>query len=492
MKRDLDRASKERFDVIIIGGGIIGAGIARDAALRGLRVLLVEKDDFAAGTTSRSTRLIHGGLRYLRTFQFGLVRQDLREREILLKIAPHLVQRLKFIIPLLRSQPYYRLTLPFGLYLYDLLVWNRDVPRRQHLSVNKTLKLEPALAEIQDLIGSYVYQDCQAVRMERLCMENLVAAAESGACVINHAAANSLALHGAKVSSLDFHDQLSGETRRAEGTIVINAAGHWADYVWQKLKVQGTVGLRRTKGIHLLTRKIAENAVVLFARSDGRLFFVIPWGENSLIGTTDTDYRGDPDNVQAEAKDIEYLVNETRHYFPQFSQGDVFYAMAGLRPLVEAKRKAASDTSRAHRIIDHSRAGGPDGLITVLGGKITAYRGIAEETVDLVCRKLGRRENSTTATRLLPGAEPGRIDPYSAAIDITQQVKYAVEEEEALTVEDFLLRRSSAGLAPSQGLDILERVAAEMGKLLGWSDRDTVAQIESYRKLALIRSEAPK
>jgi glycerol-3-phosphate dehydrogenase len=527
LKRDLSRIAGETFDLIIIGGGIVGAGIARDAALRGFRILLVEKEDFASGTTSRSTRLIHGGLRYLLSFQFGLVRQDLREREILLKIAPHLVHRIRFVIPLLRDQTFYRVTLPFGLFLYDILASDKNIPHWERLSRSKTLAVEPALAGISGLTGSCLYYDGQAVEMERLCLENLVTAADQGACILNHAAASGLLTQDGKVSGLEVKDTLTEQTYTTKSGIVINAAGHWADLVWQNLRVKSSATLRKTKGIHLFTRKISDNALVLFAKSDGRLFFVIPWGDYSLIGTTDTDYNGDPDAVFADAADVNYLVTETRHYFPDFGPTDICYTMAGLRPLVAAQKKAASDTSRAHKLLDHGKIAGPEGLITVMGGKITAYRAIAEETIDLVCKKRGQSIKCATVSIPLPGgaasqpeksrrlaAEIGLtadIEAHLASIygsrtanildlvrtdnklgqpvaagskDILAQIKYAVEQEEALTVSDYLLRRSDAGLGPSQGLDVLDTVVLEMGNLLGWSDSERQVQAQSYRRQA--------
>ncbi|UCB43629.1 MAG: glycerol-3-phosphate dehydrogenase/oxidase [Dehalococcoidales bacterium] len=529
MKRDFGKLKGENFDLIVVGGGIVGAGIARDAALRGLHTLLVEKEGFAHGTTSRSTRLIHGGLRYLRTLQFKLVRQDLREREILLKIAPHLVHRLQFVIPALRSEPFYRFSLPFGLYLYDILAKGSSLPRWRRFSRQKTLDLEPSLVDIDGLVGSYLYYDCQAEFMERLCLENVLSAAENGACILNHAAAMNLLTKNGTAQGIEVKDTLTGENYVANGRMVLNAGGHWADLMWDKLNINSTDRLRRTKGIHLLTRKVSNNALVLFAKSDGRLFFVIPLGEYSLIGTTDTDYANDLDTVYASSSDVKYLVTEMRHYFPQFGQDDIYYAMAGLRSLVASENKAASDTSRAHKLVDHEQKNGKKGFITVLGGKITAYRSIAEEALDLVCKKFGVQAPCITADTPLPGAPavpaqdieqatqqhglPLETVAYLATLygsrfsvvlnyvsadkrlgqpivascrDILAQIKYAVDEEEAMTLSDFLLCCTNIGLGQSQGLDAIETVAREMGLLLGWSKTEEQDQIESYRALAAL------
>ncbi len=539
MKRDFTRLKGETFDLIVVGGGIVGAGIARDATLRGLHTLLVEKEDFAYGTTSRSTRLIHGGLRYLRTMQFKLVRDDLIERKILLTIAPHLVHRLKFIIPSLRSEPFYRYTLPLGLSLYDIMATGYTLHRWQRLSQQETLKQEPGLAEINGLVGSFLYYDCQAEFMERLCLENVLSAADKGACILNHAMATKLWMKDDTVSGIQIKDALTGENYTASGRMVLNAGGHWADMVWDKFDIKSKDKLRRTKGIHLFTKKVAENALVLFAKSDGRLFFVVPWGDYSLVGTTDTDYTDDPDAVYATASDVKYLVTEMRHYFPRFSEDDIYYTIAGLRPLVAVENTAASNTSRAHKLVDHERENGIKGFITVLGGKITAYRGIAEEVTNLVCKKFGKQVPCTTAHTLLQGmpavqnqdveqaaqqnslplatvtylvAQYGsRFDSVlnyvradkqlgqaicASGPDILAQIKYAVDEEEAKTLNDFMLRRTNIGWSPTQGRDAIEPVAREMGTLLGWGAGERQKQIESFRSFAALgqrfRTEAVK
>jgi glycerol-3-phosphate dehydrogenase len=523
MKRDFNRLKEENFDLIVVGGGIIGAGIARDASLRGLHTLLVEKEDFAYGTTSRSTRLIHGGLRYLRTMQFKLVRHDLIERKILLRIAPHLVHELKFVIPALRSEPFYRYTLHLGLTLYDIMATGYTVHRWRHLSQKETLRQEPGLAKIEGLTGSFLYYDCQAEFMERLCVENVLSAADKGACILNHATATELLMEGDKVSGITIRDTLTGDDYTANGRMVINAGGHWADLVWQEFYVINKDKLRRTKGIHLFTKKVSENALVLFAKSDGRLFFVVPWGNYSLIGTTDTDYTGDPDAVYATASDVKYLVTEMRHYFPQFSEQDVYYAMAGLRPLVASENKAASNTSRAHKLVDHELENGIKGFITVLGGKITAYRGIAEEVTDLVCKKFKKHAPCTTTHTPLQGLPMVQnqdiekaaqqynlpletvkylVDVYGARFsrvldyvrddkrlgkpicdggpDIIAQIQYSIDEESAMTLSDFLLRRTNIGWTPMQGRDAVDAVASEMGLLLGWSIWERQKQIDKY------------
>ncbi len=529
MRRDFDKVAAETFDIIVVGGGIIGAGIARDAALRGIRTLLLEKDDFGCGTTSRSSRLIHGGLRYLRRLELGLVRQDLRERDVLLRIAPHLVHNMPFVIPVSRSGYAQRLALPLGLLAYDLLYPKKSLPSHRRLSRRETLDLEPNL-QVDGLVGSYLYYDCQAPFVERLCLENVLDAADNSSVVLNHAKVTGFVRSGSAVSGVQVQDMVSGETYEVRARMVVNASGHWVDSVSEMLGGKRKPMLRRTKGIHLLTPSVSQNAVVLFSLSDHRIFFVIPWEGCSLIGTTDTDYQGNLETVEADAEDVEYMLTGVQRVFPAIQSADVHYATAGLRSLAGSGGAKASNVSRNHKIVDHDTTDGIAGLISVLGGKITAYRAVAEQAVDLVCRKLRCREGCVTAEAPLPGApavpeqelqkaaEAGGLpvgtvthlaalygsrysqvlelashDPGAEKIicdhceDIFAQVRHAVEEEGALTVADFLLRRSAVGLMACQGLDAVGAVASEMGRLLGWSTDEQRAQVEAYQALASAR-----
>jgi len=521
MKRDFGNLARETFDLIVVGGGIIGVGIARDAVLRGLDTLLLEKEDFGYGTTSRSSRLIHGGLRYLRQLDFSLVRQDMRERETLLRIAPHLVHPLPFLIPVAR--PLDRVILPLGMRLYDLLSFDKTLPSCRRLSHRETLELEPGL-ELKGMVASYLYHDCQVSFPERLCLENALSAAEQGASVLNHAKVVRIMRDSDTVSGVEVQDCISGEVYQVTARLVVNAAGHWADCVWNKVCSNSKPMVRRTKGVHLLTSQISHNAVVQFAQADGRLFFIIPWEGYSLIGTTDTDYFGDLDAVYAGAKDVAYLLAEVRRTFPSMKMEDIFYTITGLRALAFSGSKRASDISRKHKLVDHERRDGTRGFISVIGGKLTGYRAIAQEAVDLVCQKLGLRASCGTSTASLPGAPsvpqktiaraaresglPLDTVVHLAALygsrfhqvldlagkdrqgmqsicphcrDILSQIWHAVKEEAALSVSDFLLRRSAVGLSPCQGLDAVDLVAKEMGKLLRWSSAEQQRQIESYR-----------
>ncbi len=527
MKRDFNAIAREKFDLIVIGGGIIGTGIARDAALRGIKTLLLEKEDFAYGTTSRSSRLIHGGLRYLRMFEFHLVQQDLREREVLLKIAPHLVHPFPFIIPI--TSPFYRVALGVGVSLYDLMSFHKSVPSRQYLSRRETLDMEPELAELPGLMGSYLYYDCQAPFTERLCIENVLSAVERGASIVNHAHVIGFLRDGNDMCGVEVQDALSGEVYKVRARLVVNAAGHWLDCVRDLLRGGPASTVRRTKGIHLLTPRLTKKALVLFSPSDGRLFFVMPWLDYTLIGTTDTDYSGDLDAVYADEKDVAYLLQGACQVFPKLRSEDIFYTTAGLRSLAYSGGEKPSDVTREHRVLDHKFRDGIEGLVSVLGGKITAYRAVAKDVVNVVCRKLRLKVPCTTAEIPLPGApavpqeavakaakENGLpvetvthlADLYGSRFlqvlklvrrdkrggqsicphcpDILAQVEHSVKEEGALTVSDFLLRRSTVGLSSCQGLDAVETAAQEMGRLLGWDATAQWQQIEAYRAQAAL------
>ena len=526
MKRDFNKLNGNVFDLIVVGGGIIGCGIARDAALRGLKTLLLDKEDFAYGTTSRSSRLIHGGLRYLRQFEFGLVRQDMREREVLLKIAPHLVHPLPFLIPLVKTSE--RFVMAAGTLLYDVLSFDKTLPSRKYFSRQETLRMEPDL-RMEGLRGAYRYYDCQVPFAERLCLENALAAADNGATVLNHVRVTGILKEGVTVTGVQVEDVLSGKVCRVTSRMVVNAAGHWMDALCSMAYGQTKRLVRRTKGIHLLTRRVNNNALVLFAKTDGRLWFVIPWQGYSLIGTTDTDYADDLDSIYANKADVYYLLAEARRLFPDLKVEDVFYTYAGLRSLADSGSDRPSNITRAHKLFDHEKTDGMKGFISVLGGKITGYRAIAEEVVDAVCRKLGNAAPCRTASIPLPGAPavpkeqiersvqesglPAETVAYLAGVygatsshvlglaqkdgrgkqalcphsrDILAQVWHAVNEECALTVSDFLLRRSACGLNHCQGLDAVETVAAEMSALLGWNPEERQRQITEYRNSAAL------
>ena len=317
------------FDVLIVGGGVIGAGVARDAALRGLRVALFEQADFGGGTTSGSTRLVHGGLRYLEMLDFALVRMDLRERETLLKIAPHLVKPLEFLVPWYGRRLFMRWRLRIGMLLYDLLSFDKSLPNHRWLSREQVAAAEPHLVS-DDLQGAASYYDAQVDLPERLCLENILDAREHGACAFNHTEVVA-ALRDAdgRVNGLRVRDVMSGETADVRGAIVVNAAGPWFDGVAARLASSPSSSsaaapaasrakrrVRTTKGVHVACPGVIERAVVLNSPIDGRLFFAIPWLGYTWVGTTDTDFDGDPGHARANADDVRYLMESVKRFLP--------------------------------------------------------------------------------------------------------------------------------------------------------------------------------
>ncbi|HEY7745423.1 MAG TPA: glycerol-3-phosphate dehydrogenase [Desulfuromonadales bacterium] len=509
--RDLQRLTERSHDVLIIGGGINGAGIARDLAMRGLRVALVEKGDFASGASSASTKLIHGGVRYLERFAFRLVFEACRERRILQLIAPHLVRPIPFFIPVYRDDPRSLAAIRTGMSLYDLLAMFRNTHPHSILDTEEALQREPALRP-EGLSGVALYWDC---RMDdaRLCLENILAARELGADIANYLEVTGFIKTAGRVRGVRVLDRETGQDLEVCAEVVVNTTGPWLDRLCS-LDGEATNKLRPTRGTHILVPRInrGEEALYLTAGRDDRLFFVIPWGELSLVGTTDVDDPGDPDLVAPTESDIEYLLSETaRHLHGRvLNRADVVAAFAGLRPLVAESTAAASRVSREHRLFESA-----SGLLSVGGGKYTTYRAVAAEVAGRVTERLGRGHGRSLTHRIpLPGGATGNFASYlhrevrnlsaeyglppaelagllslygsrtprlltllreepALARPIVEdspllavQVAYATDFEMARTPEDVLRRRTPLALQTGRGLRELEGVAALMSQRL--------------------------
>jgi glycerol-3-phosphate dehydrogenase len=391
-------------DVVIIGAGINGAGIARDAAMRGLKVLLIEKGEPGEGTTVASTRLIHGGLRYLEHFEFGLVHESLREREILLRIAPHLVRPLAIAIPIYKQSKRGWLTIRAGMILYDLLSWGKSLPRHRMLSRAETLNRWAGLNP-DGLIGSALYYDAQVEFPERLVMDNVLSAREFGAEVLTHTRVTKLVVEDGKVSGVEF---VREEGQFAEASVVINAAGPWIDQVLERVVVKSPKLIGGTKGSHIVVPPFPgapANAIYLEARSDGRPIFIIPWNKLYLIGTTDVRFEGDPDDVRCEPWEIDYLLSETNLALPgaHLTRDSIVDTYSGVRPLPVTNDKDEQSITRRHFIRQHPQL---PNLLSIVGGKLTTYRSLAEECVDLIFQKLGRDSlPCRTATEVIRASE---------------------------------------------------------------------------------------
>ena len=496
---------KTDFDVIVIGAGINGAGIARDAAMRGLSVLLVDKGDVGGGTSAASTRLIHGGLRYLEQFEFGLVRESLRERETLLRIAPHLVRPLPIVIPIYRDGERGRATIRAGMIAYDLLSWGKSLPRHRMLSARETLRQMTGL-RAEGLIGSAVYYDAQVEFAERLVLENVLAALEHGATVLTYTRVTDLLTLEKSLAGIKVKGNQADQFR---ATVVINAAGPWVDRLLDETnKNQRLIG--GTKGSHVVVAAFAgapESAVYLEAVSDRRPFFIIPWNGNYLIGTTDVRLEGDPDQVRTEDWEIDYLLKETNRAFPsaQLSRDRVLYTYAGVRPLPFTTNHNEQSITRRHFLREHPQF---KNLVSIVGGKLTTYRSLAEECLDLVLRKLGRGfTRSQTAEVPLPGtldfatvrreffperwlrvygSRAREIAELAKRLDVqdplTAEVVFSFEREFATTLADCFLRRTMIGLNSDLGLSQIEAAASAGRRYLGWTEDRAKREVEGYKQ----------
>jgi glycerol-3-phosphate dehydrogenase len=405
------------FDLLVIGGGINGAGIARDAAMRGLRVALVEKGDFASGTSSKSSKLIHGGIRYLQMGDLRLVHTACRERDLLRRrLAPHLVQPLAFLFPVYSGDPVGLLALTAAMWLYDTLATFRNIRRHRMLTRRRALVLEPNLRPT-GLRGAAAYYDC-FTDDARLTLETVLAAEEEGAIAANYLELHDFVKEGGRLVGAHLRDRLGRLELEIRAHRIVNATGPWADHVRRLDDPAAKPCLRLTKGVHVVVmRERVGNtrAVVMHSPRDRRILFAIPWGAHSIIGTTDTDFGGEPDEAAPDAADVEYLLETANWFFPaaRLRQADVVSSYAGLRPLVASDdAKNPSAVSREEEIFES-----PSGLITLAGGKLTTYRWVAAEVVRLVTRQLGvtsktRRWSSLTAEKPLPGgwaSDPARI-----------------------------------------------------------------------------------
>jgi glycerol-3-phosphate dehydrogenase len=459
------------FDVVVIGGGIIGCGIARDAALRGLSVALLEQRDFGSGTTAGSTRLIHGGLRYLATYDFALVRLDLREREILLRIAPHLVKPIQFVLPL-PTRLFTRWKLRIGMWLYDLLSYDKSLPKHRVVGIDELARLEPGL-DRRHLSGAALFWDAQCAFPERLAIENVIDAHAHGAVVRNYTEVVGAIYEGERIVGVTVRDAAAGAQSEVRGRVVVNASGPWFDRVAGVLDPDAPRRVRMTKGIHIACEPFTQHAIVLESAVDGRTVFAIPWAGHTWLGTTDTDFDGDPATAAATDDDVRYLVDSIAPHLPALRTAKQHWTTAGVRALVLAEG-SASKVSRMHAL----RTDVP-GLVSIIGGKLTGYRAIAEEVVDHVARTLGRSAPCVTASRPLGQADGAA--GAAAPSGIVDAVRRAIRQEWSRTLADFVLRRSRLGAEGPHTAADAQAATQAMQRELGWSDARTAAEVTAIR-----------
>src|SRR5262245_41258943 len=401
----LEGLSETFLDAVVIGGGMAGAGIARDLALRGASVALFEKGDFASGTSSKSSKLIHGGLRYLELYDWRLVRESLREKRTIQRLAPHLVHPLPFLIPVRGGSRRSLISVRLGLWLYDRLAPGKASDRARVMRPDESLALEPAI-DPDDLRGVGYYVDDLLLSAEQLCLENVLSAIRHGARAHNYCEVEEVLLRSPQgVDGVRVRDLLSGRVHTVRARVIVNCAGPWVDGVRARAGVaeERPRVVRTTKGIHCVLPRITDHALYLPTR-DERTVFMIPWREFSLLGTTDTDFDGDPDRLWATRQEVAYLLDAIAGELPdpRISLDNVLYTYAGVRPLSFEAGAPPSRVSRQHKVV----AEGPGGrCLSVTGTKLTCFRSLAEDAGNRVMRALGRSAPSTTARLSLDGAD---------------------------------------------------------------------------------------
>ena len=529
MRRALDRLANETFDLLIVGGGVTGACVARDAAMRGLKVALVEKNDFANATSAHNSKLVHGGLRYLRNFELGLVRESLKERRIWQRIAPHLVHPLPFLVPLYGGGFRARATLTAGLTLYDLLSFDKgwlddpDQKLANHswLNAKAAVAAEPVL-EGKGLEGAFKYYDAQMYAPERLVLECLLEADGDGAAIANYVEAEKLLSRDGRIEGCTVRDLFGGEAFDVRAKLTLVAAGPWADiFLERALGKPSSHKLLRSKGIHVLVPSITRTNALTVAAGGGH-FFVLPWHGHTLLGTTDTAFKSAPDTVGVSDGDIEQFFAFINKNLPgaNLKREQVEHFYAGLRPLVDDGSGDTYGASRRAELVDHGKDDGLEGLFSAIGGKWTTSRDLAQNVVDAIVEKLSvKADTCETDEEPTAGGDVGRFSDFLSAQrkehgdlptiehlahmygtrlpdmlaeannrpelreaigdagDIGAQVLFAVREEMALTLSDVVMRRTCMGQIGAPPRAALETASRIMAAELGWDEERRAREI---------------
>lgn len=538
--RNLALMGSETFDVLVIGGGVTGAGVALDAAARGYRVALVEKADFAGGTSSKSTKLVHGGIRYLPNFDFALVREALIERGLLLRNAPFLVHPVGFVLPIYKGDRHpvglpfttpwgigLGLVLDIGLWFYDALAGRLNLKKHRRLSREEVIQLAPALVT-ENLKEGFIYYDGQT-NDARLTMAILRTAVQYGAAIANYAEVTSFVTEQGKVRGAYVRDRLGEQDLSVRARHIVNATGVFAEEVEALTEAGSLVQVEPSKGVHLVFAredvKTCDDAIVLPETDDKRILFLVPWQSRAIFGTTDTG-SGDLDHPTATQDDIDYLLHYLNHYLSvNLTAANIISVYAGYRPLLRARsaQHSTAALSRTHAVLQNS-----SGLVTIVGGKLTTYRRMAQDMVDVLSRRDGAKAK-LHPTRNLPlsgsanwpavqrdlevkggalGLSPRMIahlgesygslatsllslvegDAALGALLVTDlpyiraEVVFACRHEMAMTPYDVLARRTSIILEDREhGAGVVDDVAALMAKELGWSPEQQKAMVDDYR-----------
>lgn len=514
------------FDIVIVGAGINGLGIARDAAARGLRVVVLEQGDICSGVSAWSGRLAHGGLRYLEHRDFALVRESLRERERLFQLAPHLVKPLRLLMPLYAHNRRPAWLIRLGMVIYDVLSFDKCTGGHEVLNIEATLRRFPGIAQ-GGLNGATVFTEGQVEYAERLCVELAVAAAADGAEICTKARVEEPILRDGRVVGVKYRDTANDTMNEVLAPVVLNVAGPWIDRIFRR----GAPPQKRlnggTKGSHLIVDPFpgAPKDVVYYeSKTDGRLVLVIPWAGRYMIGTTDLRFDDDPSKARCSVAEMEYLLGEVNQLIPEakLSPQDVLYTFSGVRPLPYAPGVVEAKIPRSHVLHDHA----PDmsGLVTVVGGKLTTFRQLAEDAVDDAFKRLGRKSpRCVTAQRMLPGAvfdaAETRRTLFGAGLSersadrlialyggrslatvkqaqgdgellkvvhepsgaIGAEMMFAMRHEFARTLTDVLARRTLLAFEPNHGLESTEAIAALLAARLSWGKQRQADEIAEYK-----------
>lgn len=529
-------ADRQDADLLVIGGGITGAGIAQDAASRGLRTILVEKGDFSSGTSSKSSKLIHGGLRYLEHLRLGLMKESVSERHTLTRLAPGLVHWAPFLLPHYAGKDQ-QWKYSIGLWLYDHLARTSDDLKHRFVDSSQVLECCPELRKV-GLQGAAVFHDC-ITDDARLVLAVVLDAQARGAKVYNYVAVEEVIHEGRKAVGALVRDILTGESWEIRARQIVSAAGPWTDTVLAKLGERlKDKRIRPAKGVHIVIRRDRLNlnhTVLIPSARDRRFLFVIPWYEGIVIGTTDTEYRGDPDAVKPERSDVDYILDALNWSFPEagITCKDMVSSYAGIRPLINVPGKSTADVPREYKVFDSD-----SGILCVAGGKLTTYRLMARTIVDRVVAALNEREKNLNVMpcwthRIKLGNPPEEPFHPFAHIELPEDVRkhliadygtwakqiaaileahphlrkrmaeglpyilaeayFATTREKARTLEDVLARRTRITLLdPTRGWGCLKEVCEIMAKELNWDATETQRQIRSYETAVRMKYCGPE
>ena len=541
MERFIENYHGKKFDLIVIGGGITGATVAYEAASRGLSVALIEKSDFGSATSSATSKMIHGGLRYLSTYEFGLVRESLKERRVLTNIAPNFIHPAPFVFAIYKKDKVSNFMMKIGMLLYELFsfdknrLWDKSkkMPFHKSISAEKITELFPNAVK-EGLVGGQMYYDCSSHSPERFTLEFIKSAVKYGASVSNYTKVQNFIVEDdkklKKVKGVEVIDELSGKKHNINANLVINCAGPWADILLDKVKKNHEdQELRRSEGIHFVTKKLVEKNVFSASTTDGKHFFLVPYRNHTLIGTTDKEYIGKPDNYKVTKKALNELINDVNQSFGTESKikyEDIVFTYGGLRPLVEDQTEDTYQSSRKYEITGEKK-NGIEGLITVEGGKFTTSRMLAEKAIDKALKILKfPKKKSISESEYLSNCnianfkdfvkQKEKENPefthnqieylakcYGTEIDklflilkedrdyqkvinkdgeILAQVLYAVRNEMAITLEDILIRRTGIAQLGHPGKEILNKIAKLVAKELNWNDEKLALEISEIEK----------